>query len=154
IRSVAQRLQPGIIAGHRPGRLGPGGRQAARGQAVRRRLDDDAGVYPHRLGPRRPHPAQADPGRYGAKPGPGTRGTATGMNRCRPSWYGLGWAARLRYHQKSSATQSTKMPASVAIDAGSWMRVVNKNVTRTAPAATIASHRIRGLAPVSLRTRR
>ena len=46
------------------------------------------------------------------------------------------------------------MPASVTIEAGSWMRVVNTNVTRTTAAAPIASARTKGLAPVSDRTRK
>src|ERR1700751_4104950 len=48
---------------------------------------------------------------------------------------------------------STKMTASVTIEAGSWIRVVNTNVTKTAPAATMARMRTRRLAPVSARIR-
>src|SRR6266700_6205174 len=51
---IPQRLQPGLLLRHRAGRLGPGGRQAARGPAVGGRLGDDAGraartTYSHRL---------------------------------------------------------------------------------------------------------
>ena len=42
----------------------------------------------------------------------------------------------------------------VTIEAGSWMRVVNTNVTKTAAAATMARTRIGRLAPVSERIRR
>jgi hypothetical protein len=34
------------------------------------------------------------------------------------------------------------MPASVAMDAGSWMTVVNTNVTKTAPATHLDGHRL------------
>ena len=46
------------------------------------------------------------------------------------------------------------MATSVTIEAGSWMRVVNTNVTKTAPAATMARTSIGRLAPVSERIRR
>ncbi len=49
---------------------------------------------------------------------------------------------------------STKTPSSATMEAGSWMRVVNTNVTKTTAAAAIATVRIRALAPVSERTRK
>ena len=49
---------------------------------------------------------------------------------------------------------STRMTSSATIEAGSWMRVVNTNVTRTTAAVAIASVRTKTLAPVSERTRK
>jgi hypothetical protein len=40
------------------------------------------------------------------------------------------------------------MPSKAIIEAGSWMRVVKTNVTRTTPAAAIATTRTEALAPV------
>src|SRR5208282_1046934 len=77
LRPVPQRLQPGILAGHRPGRLGPGRRQAARGRALRRRPHHAARDHPHRTGPRRPHPPQANRGHGTGESRRGTCGLAT-----------------------------------------------------------------------------
>ena len=49
---------------------------------------------------------------------------------------------------------SAKTPSSVTIEAGSWIKVVKMNVTRTTAAAPIATARIAALAPVSERTRK
>ena len=91
LRPVPQRLQPGILTRHRPGRLGPGRRQTARGQAIRRRPHHDARDHPHRPGPRRPHPPQANRGHGTGKSRRGTCGLATdtvmpcrGRHRRRP----------------------------------------------------------------------
>ena len=66
LRPVPQRLQPGLLARHRPGRLGPGRSQAARGQAICRGSHHDARHRPDRPGHRGPHPCRR-PGRSGIR---------------------------------------------------------------------------------------
>jgi hypothetical protein len=49
---------------------------------------------------------------------------------------------------------SSRITKSASIDAGSWMSVVNTNVTSTTADEAIATDRTTALAPVSVRTRK
>src|SRR5438045_2716896 len=50
LRPCPERLEPRLVPGHGPGRLGTRGRQAPRREAVRRRPHGDARAHPHRPG--------------------------------------------------------------------------------------------------------
>ena len=73
-----------IVTGHRAGRLGPGGRQAARGQALRRRAHHAAGDHADRPRARRTHSPQASRGHSGGSTRNGTRNATLGNVTGRP----------------------------------------------------------------------